>query len=66
MAAKNTQNLNFLKKYLGDLVEIYRETSTLVGLHWHHMWLCISQWFLCIYLKLFLEDRFTGEAIKPL
>ena len=33
MAAKYAQNLNFLKKYLGNLVEIYRESSTLVGLH---------------------------------
>jgi hypothetical protein len=64
MAAKNTQNLNFLKKSLRDLVEIYLEASTLVALHLCHIWLCISLWFSCIYLKLFLKDLFTGEAIK--
>ena len=49
--------------YFKDLVDFYWESSTLVDLHWHHMWLCSSKWFSCIYLKLFLEDHFTCEAI---
>ena len=66
MAAKNTQNLNFLTK---NFVDIYWESSTLVDLHWHYMWLCSSKIFngshVAIYLKLFLKDHFTCEAIKP-
>ena len=35
MIAKNMQNLNYLEKYLRDLVEIFRESSTLVDMHWY-------------------------------
>ena len=41
-ATKWLPKIYFLRKYNEDLVEIYSEYSTLVDLHWHHMWLCIS------------------------